>query len=175
MSEEFAQSGSSRRDLPRNLPAAADKIQRPHMGPLSNELVLVIVVAAVLLGIYLLRHIIAFAFKLIVLVSLVLAGVWAWQHRAEIVDAVRPWLGSVGDRLGELNLSDVRDMLADLLPDEEPGAAEATGVTVGTDAPEDRGESDVPGRPGSPAARNGHEEPGGIDNPDDPNNPDDPE
>ena len=138
------------------------------MGPLSNELVLVIVVAAVLLGIYLLRHIIAFAFKLIVLVGLVLAGVWAWQHRAEIVDAVRPWLGPVGDRLEELSLSDVRGMLADLLSDEEQSAAEAAGVTVVTDPPEDPGRPDVPEEPGSPAARNGHEEPDGIGNPDDP-------
>ena len=140
------------------------------MGPLSNELVLVIVVAAVLLGIYLLRHIIAFAFKLIVFVGLVLAGVWAWQHRAEIVDAVKPWLGPVGDRLREVDPSDVRGALADLLSDEEPGAAEATGGTDVTDAPEDPGRPDVPGEPGSSAA-DGHEGPGGIDNPDIPRPP----
>ena len=91
------------------------------MEPLSNELVLVAVVAAFLVGIYLLRHIIAFAFKLIVFVGLVLAGVWAWQHRAEIVDAARPWLGPVGDRLGELDLSDVRSALSDLLSDRGAG------------------------------------------------------
>ena len=142
------------------------------MEPLSNELVLVIVVAAVLLGVYLLRHIIAFAFKLIVFVGLVLAGVWVWQHRAEIVDAARPYLGPVGDRLGELDLSDVRGMLANLLSDEEPSAAETTGVTVVTDAAEDPGRPDVAGEPGSSAAPGGHEGPDGIDNPD---NPDDPE
>ena len=142
------------------------------MEPLSNELVLVIVVAAVLVGIYLLRHIIAFAFKLIVFVGLVLAGVWVWQHRAEIVDAARPYLGPIGDRLGELDLSDVRGMLADLLSDEEPSAAEATGVTVVTDASEDPGRPDVAGESASSAAPGGHEGPDGIDNPD---NPDDPE
>ena len=142
------------------------------MGSLSNELVLVIVVAAVLLGIYLLRHIIAFAFKLIVFVGLVLAGVWAWQHRAGIVDAVRPWLGPVGDRLGELDLSDVRDMLADLLSDEKSSAGETTGVTVVTDASEDPGRPVVAGEPGSSAA-DGREGPDGNDNPNIPDHPDD--
>ena len=144
------------------------------MGPLSNEIVLVAVVAALLVGIYLLRHIIAFAFKLIVFVGLVLAGVWAWQHRAEIVDAARPWLGPVGDRLGELDLSDVRSALSDLLSDEEGGAAETTAGTGGIDEP-GPGRPDVPGEPGSSAARDGHEVLDGRDNPDDPGNPDDPE
>ena len=142
------------------------------MGPLSNELVLVIVVAAVLLGIYLLRHIISFAFKLIVFVGLVLAGVWAWQHRAEIVEAVRPWLDPVGDRLREVDPSDVRGALEDLLSDEEPGATETSGATGVTDALEDSGRPDVDGEPGS-AAADGHEGPGGIDNPDIPDHPDD--
>ena len=141
------------------------------MGSLSNELVLVIVVAAVLLGIYLLRHIIAFAFKLIVFVGLVLAGVWAWQHRAEIADAVGPWLGRVGDRLGELDLSDIRGALADVLSDEEPSAGEATGVTVVTDGSEDPGRLGAPGGSESPAAPDGHQGPAGIHNPDDPDDP----
>ena len=147
------------------------------MGPLSNELVLVIVVTAVLLGIYLLRHIIAFAFKLVVFVGLVLAGVWAWQHRAEIVDAARPWLGPVGDRLGELELPDVRDGLADLLSDEEPSAGEATGVTGVADPAEGPGGTAAPGEPaalgetGSSAARGDRDDLGGIDNPDDPDGP----
>lgn len=139
------------------------------MGPLSDELVLVIVVAAALLGIYLLRHIIAFAFKLVVFVGLVLAGVWAWQHRAEIVDAIGPWLGAVGDRLGELDLPDVRDGLADLLSDEEPSAGEATGVTGVADPAEGPGGPAAPGEPGSSAARGDHEDL--DDNPDDPDGP----
>jgi len=141
------------------------------MGPLSNELVLVIVVAAVLVGIYLLRHIIAFAFKLIVFVGLVLAGVWAWQHRGEIVDAVRPWLGPVGEGLGELDLSAIRGMLADLLSGEESGAGEATGVTGVADPAEGPGGPAAPGEPGSSAARGDPEDLGGIDNPDDPDGP----
>ena len=141
------------------------------MESLSNEIVLVAVVAAFLVGIYLLRHIIAFAFKLLVFVGLVLAGVWAWQHRAEIVDAARPWLGPVGDRLGELGPSDIRRALSDLLSDGEPSAAEATGVTGGLD------EADVPGGPGaaSSVAPGGREGPDGNDNPDAPGNPDAPE
>ena len=144
------------------------------MGPLSNEIVLVAVVAALLVGIYLLRHIIAFAFKLIVFVGLVLAGVWAWQHRAEIIDAARPWLGPFGDRLGELDLSDVRSALSDLLSDEEPGAAETTAVTGGIDE-SGPGRPDVPGEPGSSAAPGGREGLDGNHNPDAPGNPDDPE
>ena len=144
------------------------------MEPLSNELVLVAIVAAFLVGIYLLRHIIAFAFKLIVFVGLVLAGVWAWQHRAEIVDAARPWLGPVGDRLGELDLSDIRSALSDLLSDGEPSAAEATGVTRGLDEAQGPGRPDVPGGPASSVAPGGREGPDGNDNPDAPGNPDDP-
>ncbi len=135
------------------------------MGPLSNELVLVVVVAAVLLGIYLLRHIIAFAFKLIVFVGLVLAGVWAWQHRAEIVDAVRPYIDPVSAGLGELDLSDVREVLSDLLSDEEPSTAETTGVTDAAGTTEEPGRPTVPGEPGSSVAPDGHEGPDGNDNP----------
>ena len=141
------------------------------MGPLSNELVLVIVVAAVLVGVYLLRHIIAFAFKLIVFVGLVLAGVWAWQHRGEIVDAVRPWLGPVGEGLGELDLSAIRGVLADLVSGEEPSAAEATGVTGAADAAEDPGSPAAPGELGSSGAPDGREPPDGDGNPDDPDGP----
>ena len=145
------------------------------MESLSNEIVLGAVVAAFLVGIYLLRHIIAFAFKLLVFVGLVLAGVWAWQHRAEIVDAARPWLGPVGDRLGELDLSDIRRALSDLLSDGEPSAAEATGVTGGLDEAEGPGRADVPGGPASSVAPGGREGPDGNDNPDAPGNPDAPE
>ena len=144
------------------------------MEPLSNELVIGAVVAAFLVGIYLLRHIIAFAFKLLVFVGLVLAGVWAWQHRAEIVDAARPWLGPVGDRLGELGPSDIGRALSDLLSDGEPSAAEATGVTGGLDEAEGPGRSDVPGAASS-VAPGGREGPDGNDNPDAPGNPDAPE
>lgn len=144
------------------------------MGPLSNDLVLVAVVAALLVSIYLLRHIIAFAFKLIVFVGLVLAGVWAWQHRAEIVDAARPWLGPVGDRLGGLDLSDVRSALSDLFSNEEPSAADTTGVTGGIDPSEGAGRPDAPGGPGSSVAPGGHEGLDGNDDPDDPGNFDDP-
>ncbi len=113
------------------------------MEPVSDQLVLVAVVAAVLLGIYLLRHIIAFAFKLIVFVGLVLAGVWAWQHRAALVDAAEPYLGPIGDRLGAPDLSNFRNLLADLLSDEEAGAADETGETEVTDVLPEPGGTDL--------------------------------
>ena len=136
------------------------------MEPLSNELVLAVVVAAVLVGIYLLRHIIALAVKLIVFAALVLALVWMWQHRAEIVDAAEPYLGPVGDRIGRLNLSDVRDLLVDLLSGQDPGAAEDPGMTDITGILEDPEEPDVPREP------DGSEGPGARE---DRNDPDDPE
>ena len=136
------------------------------MGPLSNEIVLVIVIAAVLVGIYLLRHIIAFAFKLIVFAGLVLAGIWVWQHRAELVDAVEPYLGPIGDRLESLDLSDVRNRLADLLSDEESSTAEDTGATDIIDVIEESGVPNVPEESGSSA--DADEEPDDLDNPDNP-------
>ena len=104
------------------------------MVPMSNELVLVAIVVVAVVAIYLLRHIIALAIRLIVLAGLVLGLVWAWQHRGELLDAVEPYLGPVGDRLGELDLSNVRALLADLLSDEDPAASEDDGMpaTAGT-------------------------------------------
>ena len=141
------------------------------MVPLSDELVLVIVVAAVLLGIYLLRHIIAFALKLIVFAGLVLAGVWVWQHRAEIADAAEPWLGPVGDRLAALDLSDIRHLLAGLLTDDEPSAAETTGVTV-ADAAEEPGEPTFAGESERSAEVDGGSGSDYIDDPDNQGDPD---
>lgn len=135
------------------------------MEPLSDELVLAAVVAAVLLGIYLLRHIIAFAFKLIVFVGLVLAGVWAWQHRAELVDAAEPYLGPIGNRLEALDLSDVRNLLADLLTDEDPGAADDTGVTDVTDVFQEPGETDPREESGGATDGSDRKDAGGPDPP----------
>ena len=124
------------------------------MEPLSNELVLAGAAAAALVGVYLLRHIIAFAFKLIVFVGLVLAGVWVWQHRAELVDAAAPYLRPVADRLGALHLSDVRHLLADLFSDEKPRAADDTGATGLAGVREDPEEPELPGESGVAGAPN---------------------
>lgn len=100
---------------------------------MSNELSLAVAAVAVVVGIYLLRHVIALAFRLVVLAALVLAGYWAWQHRAELVDAAEPWLGGLGDRIRELNLPDVPGLL-DLRDSSEDAPAPAD-----ADAPEDPG------------------------------------
>lgn len=96
---------------------------------MSNELLLAVAAVAVVVGIYLLRHVIALAFRLVVLAALVLAGYWAWQHRAELVDAAEPWLGGLGDRIRELNLPDVPGLL-DLRDSSEdaPAPADAGGI-----------------------------------------------
>ena len=100
---------------------------------MSNELFLAVAAVAVVVGIYLLRHVIALAFRLVVLAALVLAGYWAWQHRTELVDAAEPWLGGLGDRIRELNLPDVPGLL-DLRDSSEDAPAPAD-----ADAPEDPG------------------------------------
>ena len=132
------------------------------MEPMSNELVLVAIVVAAVVAIYLLRHIIALAIRLIVLAGLVLGLVWAWQHRGELLDAVKPYLGPVGDRLGELDLSNVRALVADLLSDEGPDAPEDTGMPAAAGTVE-RLEA-----PGIPEAREPPEETGAAEEPDDP-------
>lgn len=119
----------------------------------NDQLVLAVVVFAAIVGIYLLRHVIVLAFRLIVLAAVVLALVWVWQHRGDLADAAEPWLGPVGERLGALDLSFVRGVLTDLLSDggadgdggtptggtgelsEVPDATEGTEAVVGTGEP----------------------------------------
>ena len=115
----------------------------------NDQLVLAVVVFAAIVGIYLLRHVIVLAFRLIVLAAVVLALAWVWQHRGDLTDAAEPWLGPVGERLGALDLSFVRDVLTDFLSDgdggtptggtgelsEAPDATEGTEAVVGTGEP----------------------------------------
>lgn len=129
-----------------------------------DPLVLAAVVVAVIVGIYLLRHVIVLAFRLMVLAALVLGLVWVWQHRGDLADAAGPYLRPVGERLGAPDLSGVRNLLADLLSDDDgngsrdgsapaatvtvgpPGAAEDTEAATETADPEDprgRGDPDV--------------------------------
>lgn len=106
---------------------------------MSDELLLVAVVAAALVAIYLLRNVIVLALRLIVLAGLVLAGYWAWQHRAELIEAAPSWLGGLGDRLRALDLP-VLSSLPELQgpsdgpdPPEDAGGPEITGVPEGPD------------------------------------------
>ena len=92
----------------------------------NDQLVLAVVVFAAIVGIYLLRHVIVLAFRLIVLAAVVLALVWVWQHRGDLADAAEPLLGPVGERLGALDLSFVRGVLTDLLSD---GGGDGDGST----------------------------------------------
>ena len=95
-----------------------------------DQLVLAAAVAAVVVGIYLLRHVIVLAFRLVVLAVVVLALVWVWQHRGDLADAAEPLLGPVGDRLEGLDLSFVRGVLTDLLSDGD-GVADGNGAQTG--------------------------------------------
>lgn len=134
------------------------------MEPTPDPLVLAAVAVAVIVGIYLLRHVIVLAFRLMVLAALVLGLVWVWQHRGDLADAAGPYLRPVGERLGALSLSGVRHLLADLLSGtdgdgsrdggasattvavEPPGAADGTEAAAETAHPEDprgRGDPDV--------------------------------
>ena len=125
---------------------------------MSNEITLAIIVVAAIVGIYLLRHIIVLAFRLLVLAGLVLAALWVWEHRDEVLDAAQPYLGGIGDRLGELDLPD----LPDLFPDQDPSASEDTAMPETAGIPEESEALDVREPPEH------SEEP---DSPEDPNAP----
>ncbi len=117
---------------------------------MSNEIVLVAVVVAAIVVIYLLRHVIALAFRLIILAALVLAGYWVWQNRADLIDAAEPYLGGVGDRLRGLDLPG----LSGNGNEPEDGALDVLGVVEEFAPTEIRPAfdgSDDPDRPGDPA------------------------
>ena len=128
---------------------------------MSNEITLAIIVVAAIVGIYLLRHIIVLAFRLLVLAALVLAAMWVWEHRGEVIDAGQPYLGGIGDRLGELSLPGLPGLL-DLLSDDDPSAPEDAALPEIAGIPE---ESEAPGVREPPER---FEEP---DSPEDPNAP----
>ena len=115
---------------------------------MSNEIVLAAVVVAAIVVIYLLRHVIALAVRLIILAALVLAGYWAWEHRGEIIDALEPYLGDFGERLRELDLPDLPGL------SEEPGQPEDAPAPGTIGVVDDRAAPDgltAPGRPTGPA------------------------
>ena len=131
--------------------------------PMSNEIVLAIVAVAAIVGIYLLRHIIVLTFRLLVLAALVLAAIWVWEHRGEVIDAARPYLGGIGDRLGELALPDLPGLLdlLELFSDDDPSAPEDPATPEIAGIPEESEASDVrepperfeeADRPGDPTA-----------------------
>ena len=132
---------------------------------MSNEIVLGALVVAVILAIYLLRHIIVLAIRLVVLAALVLAGYWVWQHRGELIDAAEPYLGGLGDHLRELDLPDLPDVLDLAGASEDPGAREDTGM------PETAGLLGEAEAPDTPEAPEGPEDPEEPDRPQDPNVP----
>ena len=82
---------------------------------MSDDILIAAVVIAVMVGIYLLRHVIVLAIRLVILAVLVL---WVWEHRGEIIDAAAPYLGAIGDLLEQLGMSGMRDLLVDLLSDQ---------------------------------------------------------
>ena len=124
---------------------------------MSNEIVLAAIVLAAIVLIYLLRHVIALAVRLIVLAALVLAGYWVWQHRGDLVDAAEPHLGGIGDRLRELDLPVLRDLLDGLDPSGEPESPDDAVIPAPDrvlQGPDERGvlETAEPDRSGDPTA-----------------------
>ena len=99
---------------------------------MSNETVLIALVIAAIVAVYLLRHVIALAIRLIILGALVLGGYWAWQHRAELIDAAEPYLGGFGDRFRDLDPPALMNLLDGLDPSEERSAPDDAGSAVTT-------------------------------------------
>ena len=53
---------------------------------------LVVIFIAIGIALSLLRHVIVFAFRLAALSLLVIAGLWVWQHHADLVRLAEPYL-----------------------------------------------------------------------------------
>ena len=60
---------------------------------------LVVVLVAIGVALSLLRHVIVLAFRLAVLSLLVIAGLWAWQHHADLVRLAEPYLSDAATAL----------------------------------------------------------------------------
>tara|TARA_Y100001951_G_C11270473_1_gene258416 strand:+ start:192 stop:437 length:246 start_codon:yes stop_codon:yes gene_type:complete len=62
----------------------------------------VIVLVAIGVTLSLLRHVIVLAFQLAVFSLLVIAGLWVWQHRADVVRLAEPYLSDAATELETL-------------------------------------------------------------------------
>ena len=63
---------------------------------------LVVIFIAIGIALSLLRHVIVFAFRLAVLFVLVIAGLWVWQHHADLVRLAEPYLSDAATALEAL-------------------------------------------------------------------------
>ena len=63
---------------------------------------LVVVLVALVVAVSLLRYVIVLAFQLAVLALLVIAGLWAWQHHADLVRLAEPYLSDAATALETL-------------------------------------------------------------------------
>ena len=61
-----------------------------------------LVVVAIGVTFSLLRHVIVFAFRLAALSLLVIAGLWVWQHHADLVRLAEPYLSDAATALEAL-------------------------------------------------------------------------
>ena len=61
-----------------------------------------LVVVAIGSAVFLLRHVIVLAFQLAVFSLLVIAGLWVWQHRADVVRLAEPYLSDAATELETL-------------------------------------------------------------------------
>ena len=69
---------------------------------LYTSIGLVVIFIAIGVALSLLRHVIVFAFRLAVLSLLVIAGLWAWQHHADLVHLAEPYLSDAATALEAL-------------------------------------------------------------------------
>ena len=63
---------------------------------------LVVVFVAIGVAVFLLRHVIVFAFRLAALALLIIAGLWVWQHHADLVRLAEPYLSDAATALEAL-------------------------------------------------------------------------
>ena len=69
---------------------------------ISLVAVVAVVLVAIGVALSLLRHVIVFAFRLAVLSVLVIAGLWVWQHHADLVRLAEPYLSDAATALEAL-------------------------------------------------------------------------
>ena len=69
---------------------------------ISLVAVVAVVLVAIGVALSLLRHVIVFAFRLAVLSLLVIAGLWVWQHHADLVRLAEPYLSDAATALEAL-------------------------------------------------------------------------
>ena len=69
---------------------------------MESRIGLVVVFVAIGVAVFLFRYVIVLAFRLAVLSLLVIAGLWVWQNRADMVHLAEPYLSDAATALETL-------------------------------------------------------------------------